>query len=607
MNNIKNPFEEMHKLDKTRKRKIAFYGRVSTEHEEQLDALQNQLQWYDDQLSHNPNWVLYNKYIDKGITGTQAKKRPAFLEMIEDAKQGKFDLIVTREVSRFARNTVDTLEYTRLLKYTYNVEVYFVIDNIWTFEGDGELRLTIMATMAQDESRKMSERVRAGQKISRDNGVLYGTGNILGYDRVGDRYVINNEQAATVRKIFNLYLSGKSMSQIRDQLIKDGDKTAMQGTWSTTNISRILHKSTYCGVIAYGQSYNNGYLEQKRFNNCDRDSYMYKESDLIPPIISKADFDRVQKIIESRKQTQLDESGNYAFRYKPRNKKTNIWLKKLKCGCGSSVRMNHYHTSKISENGERIRSYCYECYNKINYGSPEKRLKKGLPESDKACGIKLTVDWKLNLMSKKVMQCIFQDNKAVIQETYDIIESNYVNPDAVDEKKLKTYKDNLKKLMDKKNRLINMRADDEISKEEYTIFKKNIESDIYSLETTIKEYSSIQNDPNKSEHDLKHIKESLETIMDFTKDKIDTDLIDEFIYQIIKESNDRYIWIVNLSKNNIDDIMFKSITMELKGNQKLNSISFIQKDDSVQGNLQANSNNDTGCYSREISIKEIYL
>ena len=127
-------------LDRNRPRNIVFYGRVSTEHEAQLSALENQMQWYDDQLRYHPNWTVVGKYIDEGITGTQAKKRPAFLRMMEDARAGKFDLIVTREVCRFARNTVDTLVHTRELK-NIGVEVYFVEDNIWTMDGDGELRL----------------------------------------------------------------------------------------------------------------------------------------------------------------------------------------------------------------------------------------------------------------------------------------------------------------------------------------------------------------------------------------------------------------------------------------------------------------------------------
>ena len=173
-------------LDRNRPRKMVFYGRVSTEHEAQLAALKNQMQWYDDQERYHPNWTVVDRYIDEGITGTQAKKRPAFMKMLEDARQGKFDLIVTREVCRFARNTVDALVSVRELK-KLDIEVYFVEDNIWTLDGDGELRLTIMATLAQEESRKISERVLAGQAISRQNGVLYGTGNIIGYDRVERR------------------------------------------------------------------------------------------------------------------------------------------------------------------------------------------------------------------------------------------------------------------------------------------------------------------------------------------------------------------------------------------------------------------------------------
>ena len=172
---------------KRRPRTVAFYGRVSTEHEQQLSALSNQMDWYIKLAQNNPNWHVVARYIDEGITGTQMKKRPSFMQMLEHAKQGRFDLIVTRELSRFARNTVDALNATRELKQ-YGVEVYFVNDGIWTMDGDGEVRLTIMASIAQDESRKTSERVKAGQKISREKGVLFGNGNILGYDRVGKSY-----------------------------------------------------------------------------------------------------------------------------------------------------------------------------------------------------------------------------------------------------------------------------------------------------------------------------------------------------------------------------------------------------------------------------------
>lgn len=208
------------------KRDVAIYARVSTEHEAQLSALENQIDWYKPILEARPDWTLTAQYIDEGITGTSAEKRPRFMQMIEDARQRKFDMIITREVSRFARNTVDTLQYTRLLK-EYGVEVFFINDNIKTFDGDGELRLTIMATLAQDESRKTSIRVKAGQQTSMQNGVFYGNGNILGYDRVGKEMVINPEQAKTVRMIYDMYLSGMGVTAIQYELEKAGRLTAM--------------------------------------------------------------------------------------------------------------------------------------------------------------------------------------------------------------------------------------------------------------------------------------------------------------------------------------------------------------------------------------------
>ncbi len=181
------------KQQANRVRRVVFYGRVSTEHEEQMYALKNQMQWYEELCRYFSNWHIVDRYTDDGITGTQTKKRPAFLRMIEDAEKGKFDLIVTREVSRFARNTIDCLEVTRKLK-NIGVEVFFVQEGIWTMESEGELNLTIRAMVAQEESRKMSERIKAGQAISRKNGIIYGSGTLLGYDKVGRTYVINFEQ-----------------------------------------------------------------------------------------------------------------------------------------------------------------------------------------------------------------------------------------------------------------------------------------------------------------------------------------------------------------------------------------------------------------------------
>ena len=210
-----------------RQRRVAIYARVSTEHEAQLSALGNQLDWYKPILAANPDWELVRVYVDEGITGTSAQKRPQFMQMIRDAELGEFDLIITREVSRFARNTVDTLQFTRDLKAN-GVEVFFLNDNIKTFDCDGELRLTIMATLAQDESRKTSIRVKSGQQTSMENGTFYGNGNILGYRRHQELlpdnkkkvdFFIDPEQAETVKLIYEMYLAGHGMKKIKDEQI----------------------------------------------------------------------------------------------------------------------------------------------------------------------------------------------------------------------------------------------------------------------------------------------------------------------------------------------------------------------------------------------------
>lgn len=163
---MRNVGREPYSMAPQKLRRVCIYGRVSTESEQQLSAFENQQEWYEQEVTRHEDWLVVARFYDRGITGTAAHKRPAFMKMLEDAKQGKFDLIVTREVCRFARNTVDALSITRMLR-NLNIRVYFIQDGIWTMSGDGELRLSIMATLAQEESRKISERVRAEQNISR--------------------------------------------------------------------------------------------------------------------------------------------------------------------------------------------------------------------------------------------------------------------------------------------------------------------------------------------------------------------------------------------------------------------------------------------------------
>lgn len=523
-------------FDRNRERKVAIYGRVSTEHEAQLSALENQLQWYDDQVKYHPNWTVCERYIDEGITGTQAKKRPAFLRMIEDARNGKFDLIVTREVCRFARNVVDTLVVTRELK-GIGVEVFFIDDNIWTMDGDGELRLSLMATLAQEESRKTSERVKAGQKISRDNGVLYGNGNILGYDRVGDTYIINEEQAETVRIIFDLYLQGYGSMRIAKMLTEKKRKTASGIVkWNVSNIMRAIKNATYTGTKCYNKSRSNNFLEQKRINNLDMSTYEYVEGDF-PAIVSQEVWDKAQKIRESRVKPSLVSTTKTT--HSKRDSK-DIWVNKLRCSCGSSFRKDKWHTKldgKIS--------YGYQCYNQINNGNKKKREALGL-DTEGYCDIKMITDWKLDFMAKELLEHLWQDRKASVLIAIDLIKRYYKDErlsenqhDAV------SIKAKINKAQTRLTNLIAMRADGELSKEEYQTMRKPIDDEIQQLQEKINQ--APNDEQPKSGLELDGIISTLNTLIDFSGTKVSEEVINQFVYRVTPTSDTTFDWYVNLN------------------------------------------------------------
>ena len=544
MNTAVNQYNYRFKLtdyamfDRNRQRRVSIYGRVSTEHEAQLSALENQMQWYDDQAKYHPNWTVVEKYIDEGITGIQAKKRPAFLRMLEDARSGKFDLIVTREVCRFARNVVDTLVVTRELK-NIGVEVFFIDDNIWTMDGDGELRLSLMATLAQEESRKTSERVKAGQKISRDNGVLYGNGNILGYDRVGDTYVINEEQAETVRMIFDLYLQGYGSMKIANILTERKRKTASGLVkWSISNIMRAIRNATYTGTKCYNKSRSNNFLEQKRINNLDMSTYEYVEGDF-PAIVSQEVWDKAQEIRTSRVKPSLVSSTKTT--HSKRDSK-DIWVNLLRCSCGSSFRKNKWHT----KNDGGI-SYGYQCYNQLNNGNKKKRVELGL-DTEGYCDSRMIADWKLDFMAKSLLEHLWTDRKESVLLALDLIK-RYYRDERVTSGKGDTaaIQAKLNKATTRLQNLIAMRADGEISKDEYQAMRSPVDAEIRALEMALED--APQAEEQGTTLNLTEITATLHSLVDFSEATLNHDVIKKFVYMVTPTSDTSFHWYVNLSGN----------------------------------------------------------
>lgn len=540
-------------LDRSHPRRAVFYGRVSTEHEAQLSALENQMQWYEDQAKYHPNWTIVGKYIDEGITGTQAKKRPSFLEMLEDARTGQFDLIVTREVCRFARNTVDTLVTTRELK-TIGVEVYFVEDNIWTMDGDGELRLTIMATLAQEESRKVSERVKAGQHVSRQKGILYGNGNILGYDRVDGTYVINEDQAKTVRMVFDMYLyEGLGSGQIAQRLTEMGRLNASGlNRWSQGIICRMLNNHTYMGIIAYGKSYSNNYLDQKRVNNLDKSTYQYVKGDF-PAIVTEEEWNRVQAIKAKRTQTNFKPTDIKRNRGKRENH--DLWGSRLQCNCGCRFRKTRWHKNKNAPT-----SYGYKCYNILNNGSGKQRKNAGADDTG-YCDQPMFPEWKLELMGKAILEQVFRDPHELIQHTIDLIHRCYRSQKSR-ENSLSHIHARMEQIRLRKERLLDMRADGEITKEEFLSQRQRLDVELQRLtkETATSDFNQLQ---------WAEIQEVLEQVLDFSKAKPNPDLICKFVIQIVPDGKSSFHWHLNLNGRNM---MIQD--MEIEGRKNFASVTF---------------------------------
>ena len=496
------------------------------------------MQWYEDQAKYHPNWTVLKSYIDRGITGTQAKKRPAFMEMLNDAKYHKFDLIVTREVCRFARNTVDTLVVTRELK-NYGVEVYFVEDNIRTMDGDGELRLTIMATLAQEESRKTSERVRAGQKISRDNGVLYGNGNILGYDRLGDTYVINEDQAETVRIIYDLYLKGNGFNKIVNELVrlKRKDSSGLV-RWDATKVSRILHNATYKGYQGYYKSHKNNHLDQKTIINRDEDTYLYVKG-RFTPIISEEVWDKCKALRESKLTLRKTQEGKLE-RTGTRTSE-DIWAKRLICRCGHRMRKDRWHVNKTGL------TYGYKCYNVLNNGSKQTRIDAGL-DADKYCDMGTIADWKFDLMLHELLKALNLNNDDLIKKAYNQFENSYTK-ETKEARELRDAEAKLRKIRIKLENLTEMRVNGEIDKQEYSSLKAKINGEMLIAE---KEIDDIKREVLEEERkatplvSIDVFRSMAVEDLDFTKPIRHSALVNTMIKKIVPNTSLDFKWYLNL-------------------------------------------------------------
>ena len=352
--------------------RVAPYCRVSTDTEEQLSSYDAQIEYYTAKIAENPDWTMVRLYADEGITGTSTRKRKEFLRMIKDCESGKIDLVITKSVSRFCRNTLDGLDYVRRLK-RLGVGVFFERENVNTLYMDNEMILTFMMSQAQAESESLSGNVQWGhRKNFRDGKVYYSYKNLLGYQKGADgQPEIGQEEAAIVRRIFARYLLGQSAHKIAADLTADGLKTVRGGdVWRDSVIQRILQNEKYMGDALLQKTFSEDLFTRRRIKN-DGQLPKYYVHDCHPAIIDRETFQKVQEEIARRSSIRRTsdrtktELGKYCGKY--------ALSELLVCGEFGSP----YRRVIWTQKGEK--RVVWRCINRLEHG---KRICKRSPTWD---------------------------------------------------------------------------------------------------------------------------------------------------------------------------------------------------------------------------------
>lgn len=340
------------------RKKVAAYARVSMESERMHHSLSAQVSYYSKLIQKNPNWEYAGVYADYGISGTGIKKRQEFRRMLEDAEAGKIDIILTKSIQRFARNTVDLLQTVRHLK-ELGVEVWFEKENIHTTSGDGELMMTILASFAQEESRSISENIKWRFHKKFEQGIPHAKFFIYGYRWQGDELVIQKKEAEIVRKVFQDYLDGKTRRSIQRELVKVGVRTMYGNFFLDSNIKQMLQNPVYTGTLVIQKTFvADPITHHQVVNRGEKNKYVVEDHH--EAIIDPDIFRRVQEELARRKK-EGQQRGGYARNFL----NTSCFTGMIKCGiCGKS----YTHVTRRYKGAPREYRSCLS-----NKGKAEKR------------------------------------------------------------------------------------------------------------------------------------------------------------------------------------------------------------------------------------------
>lgn len=486
--------------------RVTFYARVSTEFNVQLNSLDNQITYYTDFIKNNPNWEYVEGYVDEGISGVSTAKRERFNEMIEDGKQGLFDLVITKEVSRFARNTLDSIRFTREL-LSSGVAVFFQNDNINTIDEDSELRLTIMSSMAQDESRKISNRVRFGHHQAIKNGTVLGTNNMFGYNKKDGKLTINEEEAEFIKELFEMYATGKfSMKQMEKHFYEKGIRNRKGKKLSHSTMGNIIRNPKYKGYFVGNKVVITDLFTKKQKFLPEDEWVIYKDEtgETVPAIVSEEIWDKANEVLYMRSQDVITAQHKTVHQ--------NLFTGKLICAhCGKP----YYRKDAVGKGGEKMSKWV--CSGKINNGA-DSCPSHAIYESE----IKPVIED----IFKSGQQNIEELSACVLNLVSELLESNDNKNELISlNKQLETQHK-------MKTKLLKFNAEGNMSDSEFFRMTKECDEEISKLQAQI---DTIKNS-EKTEQEMKKELSNIKAILKAAEKHIDGEEIDKaFIERYIKE------------------------------------------------------------------------
>ncbi len=494
----KNNGYESFKENRPVKKKVAAYARVSTNFDEQVSSFEAQRDYYTNHIKSKPEWQFVGVYTDEGISATSTKNREGFNQMIEDALDGKIDLIITKSVSRFARNTVDTLTTVRKLKEN-GVEVYFEKENIYTMDSKGELLITIMSSLAQEESRSISENVTWGhRKRFSDGKVSLPYGQFLGYEKGEDGLPkIVEKEAEVVRKIYRLFLKGKTPSGIAKELTEENIPTpGGKKVWCSSTVQSILQNEKYKGDALLQKSYTVDFLtKKKKVNEGEVPQYYVENSH--PAIIEPETFDLVQLEMKKRKEAKGYKTGGSCF------------SGKIVCGeCGS------FYGRKVWHSNSKYRRTIWQCNHKF--------------KNEKKCKTPHIYEDQIKEGFIKVFNSLIE-NKEEIMMSYEVILEELLDTTKL-EKKVAVIQDEMEIVEELFRKMVDENSRKAMDQKEYS-----------------KKYNELAERYKKAQDELNEVEEKQQENK-VRKDSIDT-FIDRFKSQdTILTEFDEALWASTIDK-----------------------------------------------------------